>query len=65
LGSAAREPPPEFLDAVLLAVAGGLKNVQFFNDEAIVPALSTGASLWRRRVAMALSAASEPAVRRC
>ncbi len=31
--------PPEFLDAVTRAMAGGLQNVQFFNDEAIVPAL--------------------------
>jgi formate C-acetyltransferase len=32
--------PPEFLDAATQAMAGGLRNVQFFNDEAIVPALT-------------------------
>jgi len=31
--------PPEFLDGVTRAMAGGLRNVQFFNDDAIVPAL--------------------------
>lgn len=31
--------PPEFLDGVTRAMADGLRNVQFFNDEAIVPAL--------------------------
>ncbi len=31
--------PAEFLDAVTQAMATGLRNVQFFNDEAIVPAL--------------------------
>ena len=30
---------PEFLDAVTRAMGDGLRNVQFFNDEAIVPAL--------------------------
>ncbi len=30
---------PEFLDAVTRAMSDGLRNVQFFNDEAIVPAL--------------------------
>jgi formate C-acetyltransferase len=34
-----RDTPIEFLDAVTQAMAGGLQNVQFFNDEAIVPAL--------------------------
>jgi len=34
-----RDTPPEFLDAVTRAMAGGLQNVQFFNDEAIIPAL--------------------------
>jgi pyruvate formate-lyase/glycerol dehydratase family glycyl radical enzyme len=31
--------PPEFLDAVTKAMAEGLQNIQFFNDESIVPAL--------------------------
>ena len=31
--------PPEFVAAVTRAMADGLQNVQFFNDEAIVPAL--------------------------
>ncbi len=31
--------PPEFLDAVTRAMADGLRNVQFFNDEAVIPAL--------------------------
>ena len=31
--------PPQFLDAVTRAMANGLRNVQFFNDGAIVPAL--------------------------
>jgi len=34
-----RGTPAEFLEAVTRAMAGGLRNVQFFNDEAIVPAL--------------------------
>jgi formate C-acetyltransferase len=34
-----KNTPPEFLDAVTQAMAGGLQNVQFFNDQAIVPAL--------------------------
>jgi pyruvate formate-lyase/glycerol dehydratase family glycyl radical enzyme len=33
------DTPYEFLDAVTRAMADGLRNVQFFNDEAIVPAL--------------------------
>ncbi len=32
--------PPEFLDAVTRAMAGGLQNIQFFNDGAIVSALA-------------------------
>ncbi len=31
--------PPEFLEAVTQAMANGLQNIQFFNDQAIVPAL--------------------------
>jgi pyruvate formate-lyase/glycerol dehydratase family glycyl radical enzyme len=31
--------PAEFLDAVSRAMAGGLRNVQFFNDESVVPAM--------------------------
>ena len=31
--------PTEFLEAVSQSVADGLRNVQFFNDEAIIPAL--------------------------
>lgn len=31
--------PAEFRDAVMRAMAAGLRNVQFFNDEAIIPAL--------------------------
>jgi formate C-acetyltransferase len=31
--------PPEFLDAVTRAMSDGLRNVQFFNDGAIIPAL--------------------------
>jgi pyruvate formate-lyase/glycerol dehydratase family glycyl radical enzyme len=34
-----RGTPPEFLNAITRAAADGLQNVQFFNDEAIVPAL--------------------------
>jgi len=34
-----RDTPLEFLDSVTQAMAGGLRNVQFFNDEAIVPAM--------------------------
>jgi formate C-acetyltransferase len=34
-----QDTPPQFLDAVTQAMAEGLRNVQFFNDEAIVPAL--------------------------
>ena len=32
--------PPEFVAAVTQAMADGLQNVQFFNDEAIIPALA-------------------------
>jgi pyruvate formate-lyase/glycerol dehydratase family glycyl radical enzyme len=31
--------PPEFLETVTQAMANGLQNIQFFSDEAIVPAL--------------------------
>jgi pyruvate formate-lyase/glycerol dehydratase family glycyl radical enzyme len=34
-----KDTPRQFLDAVTEAMASGLRNVQFFNDEAIVPAL--------------------------
>ncbi|UCC62718.1 MAG: formate C-acetyltransferase/glycerol dehydratase family glycyl radical enzyme [Anaerolineae bacterium] len=34
-----RDTPHDFLDAATHAMADGLRNVQFFNDEAIVPAL--------------------------
>jgi pyruvate formate-lyase/glycerol dehydratase family glycyl radical enzyme len=32
--------PPEFLDGVTRALADGLRNVQFFNDDAVVPAVA-------------------------
>jgi formate C-acetyltransferase len=32
--------PPEFLEAVTAAMAGGLQNVQFFSDGAVIPALA-------------------------
>ncbi len=42
--------PPEFLSAATRAMADGLQNVQFFNDEAIVPALvNRGVSLEEAR----------------
>jgi pyruvate formate-lyase/glycerol dehydratase family glycyl radical enzyme len=31
--------PADFREAVMRAMAGGLRNVQFFNDEAIIPAM--------------------------
>jgi formate C-acetyltransferase len=54
--------PPEFLDAVTRSMAGGLQNIQFFNDGAIVPALANQGVPLEQARDYAIIGCVEPAV---
>jgi formate C-acetyltransferase len=56
------DTPPQFLDAVTRAMAGGLRNVQFFNDEAIIPALANRGVLLAEARDYGIIGCVEPAV---